>query len=301
MLLSIFVTGKIKRFLHSDPRTEAMAQNFEDDSQLPEKHNIKTDKTTEDSETTLFPEGMKAGSFIALQRYHLLGTLATGVMHDFNNALMTLLVSVGLIPKLAPLNPEQQKLVEKIHDVILKASKSTSLLLEFARQPQPELIVFEVNFLVKEAFALVRDRLPVTVTPILELTPEKLSCRGDVRQLFQALVNGMFNAVEAVGAGGYLQVRTERAQPENLTEKPLTETALASAFVQITINDSGPGLSPDLEDPFQPLASTKETGRGLGLAAAQSIIQQHGGSINLTYQAPRGSHLTILLPLVDPS
>jgi signal transduction histidine kinase len=98
----------------------------------------------------------------------------------------------------------------------------------------------------------------------------------------QVILNLLINAIEAMPGGGWLNI----------------EARLADGQVEVTVADSGPGLSPDvLTKVFQPFNTTKEGGTGLGLSVSHSIIEQHGGTM-LAENAPGGGAVfTIALPL----
>ena len=100
--------------------------------------------------------------------------------------------------------------------------------------------------------------------------------------LRQAVLNLIKNGLEAVSQGGTLTVTTRR----------LDDT------VEIAVTDTGPGISAeDKEKLFQPYSSTKVNGMGLGLSIVQEIVAEHGGTIRVEDNAPRGSRFVVELPV----
>ena len=116
----------------------------------------------------------------------------------------------------------------------------------------------------------------------------KTIVRGNSVQLQQVLMNLINNAVEAMSAC---------ASNDRLLQLK-TEFLGSGDRVSLAVQDSGPGI--DLErrsDLFKPLFSTKPGGMGLGLSICKSVIDAHGGSLNVTAGNPVGAVFTIILPL----
>jgi two-component system cell cycle sensor histidine kinase/response regulator CckA len=264
---------------------------------------LKTDASGLESSAKLLQGGVEADAFISLQRYHNLGVLAGGLIHEFNNSMTTMLVTIGLVRKMAGLSPEQQKLLDRMQETVLKASKSTARLLDYVRPAATQLATVEINFIVREALEIIGNRIPATVTPVIELFPQKLWCRADHRQLQQAILNCLFNAVEASQSGGFLHLCTRLIKTAEAASRDKLPAALCGGdVILITIRDSGEGLPQALSaDPYRPLQSDKEVGRGLGLAAAKAILEAHGGIITIEANAPRGVNLSLYLPATTQS
>ena len=105
----------------------------------------------------------------------------------------------------------------------------------------------------------------------------------DKDQLKQAFINIIFNAVQAMPAGGKLAVSTLKHSDE---------------FIKATFSDTGTGIEKDnLERIFNPFFTTKDDGTGLGLPIVQRIIEEHGGRINVFSKPGEGSVFEVLLPV----
>jgi two-component system, NtrC family, sensor histidine kinase HydH len=110
--------------------------------------------------------------------------------------------------------------------------------------------------------------------------------RGDARKVKQVLVNLVQNALDATPRGGRITLRTE-AGP--------ADSAL------LVVEDTGPGLAPEVRKRlFQPGATTKTGGSGLGLTIARAIAEQHGGSLVLADRPGGGCRATLTLPTHPP-
>jgi two-component system NtrC family sensor kinase len=120
----------------------------------------------------------------------------------------------------------------------------------------------------------------------LELAPELPPVHCDPSQVEQVLLALVMNAIDAMPRGGNLVVRT-RSLPQ-------------SKQIELQVRDDGMGIPPDiLPRMFEPFLTTKETGKGvgLGLAISKSIVERHGGVIEVESQPGRGTTFYIFLPV----
>jgi two-component system sensor histidine kinase HydH len=98
----------------------------------------------------------------------------------------------------------------------------------------------------------------------------------------QAFTNLVLNAVEVMPAGGTLGISLNADD----------------CWLIITVSDSGPGISLDVQRRiFEPFFTTKARGTGLGLAVARRVIEEHGGTIEVSSEMGRGTRFTVQLPL----
>jgi len=113
--------------------------------------------------------------------------------------------------------------------------------------------------------------------------------RVDVSRMRQLLVNLLKNALEAMaeqGQGGEIRVATQLVMVNN------------QAYAELSIQDSGPGINPDLLSRlFDPYVTTKHKGTGLGLAIVKKIVEEHGGTINAHNHPQKGAIITVYLPI----
>lgn len=139
------------------------------------------------------------------------------------------------------------------------------------------------------------------------LSENALIVDGDTEKLHQVLVNLLLNAIEAMPDGGIVTIDAE------LIEGPLRRLPAESdvndqnddRWVRVAIQDTGDGISNDLLSRlFEPFATTKERGTGLGLAVSHRIVEEHQGTIQASNRAEGGAQFTIRLPasiVVDTS
>jgi CheY-like chemotaxis protein len=125
----------------------------------------------------------------------------------------------------------------------------------------------------------------------IQLAPDLWELHADPNQLAQVISNVVLNAVEATPGSGEVQVRAR-----NATAAPHLP---AGDYVEISVQDFGVGIPPDrISRVFDPFFTTKNQARGLGLAAAYSIVQRHGGHIGIDSAFGIGTTVTIYFPAV---
>jgi signal transduction histidine kinase len=113
--------------------------------------------------------------------------------------------------------------------------------------------------------------------------PDVPLVRLDPEQIRRVIINLVDNAIEAMGRRGSIVIETARDA--------------AARVVRLVVADDGPGIPPaEREKLFLPYYSTKQRGSGLGLAIVRRIIAEHGGSIDVADNAPRGTRFTVELP-----
>ncbi len=119
--------------------------------------------------------------------------------------------------------------------------------------------------------------------------------------MHQVLMNLCVNARDAMPEGGSISIKAENIfVDENYARMHLE--AKPGRFVMITVSDTGPGMSPEIQSRiFEPFFTTKEMtkGTGLGLSTALTIVKSHGGFINVYSELHKGSQFTLYLPALD--
>ena len=135
------------------------------------------------------------------------------------------------------------------------------------------------------------------ITVLRAYAPDLPAIQGDAEHLYQAFLNLVANAVEAMGTGGRLTLRTGRSEDRDWT--PLARRTPGRG-VKIEIEDTGGGISlPAADRIFNPFFTTKQGGTGLGLALAHKIIEDHGGTITFRSSPGVGTTFRLLLPVID--
>ncbi len=217
----------------------------------------------------------------------LLDSLAGGIAHELNNKLLPVLGYAELLNLRAGANAELRQFSEIIQQSAVEASELVSQLLQLSRPPALEPRECEFGAIVQAAIGILRFRLrEAGCDPIVQGVAEPLILQGDPAQLKQVLVNLCLNALDAM-----------RGRPRPLLRLTL---AVEGGGVCLRIRDAGHGIPPEhLARIFDPFFTTKsvQQGTGLGLSVCFSIIQQHGGTIEVESTGPDGTVFALCLPL----
>jgi nitrogen fixation/metabolism regulation signal transduction histidine kinase len=217
--------------------------------------------------------------------------VARRIAHEIKNPLTPIEIAIYRMRKRFDVDREESKVVYESLDSILKQVAALRKMAEefsaFAKLPEPRFAALDVNEAVRNVLTLYASSLEV-ITVDTDLAADLPSARADGNQIRGVLGNLVKNAVEALGEGGRLTIRTSH------------ERTGATSSVRVEVIDTGPGIPEDIRDRiFDPYFTTKARGTGLGLALAYRIIQDHGGSITFV-TGSGGTTFRVDLPLEGP-
>jgi hypothetical protein len=146
----------------------------------------------------------------------------------------------------------------------------------------------DLNTIVENSLALFAGRLQ-SIRLTCRLAPDLPLVLADPEAMKRALGNLIDNAAEAMQNSLHRELRVDSC-------------LLPSGMVELTVSDSGPGLTDDMRERlFLPYFSTKQRGTGLGLAIAAKIVQEHQGTIRAEKNTPAGARFIIELPAAPTS
>ncbi|MFN7981272.1 MAG: response regulator [Vicinamibacterales bacterium] len=219
-----------------------------------------------------------------------LGQTVSGVAHELNNPLATILTWAERLTQKHALEPPVRRGLDIILSESERAARIVRNLLTFARKRQTTRAMVDINQVIRETLALRAYEQRVTNLGVIEALASGLPhAFGDAHQLQQVLLNLIINAEQAMLSAhgrGVLVVRTWH-DPER-------------ECVTFEINDDGPGVPEDVKDKiFDPFFTTKEVGKGtgLGLTVAYAIVNEHGGRIRLESRPGAGASFFVDLPV----
>ncbi len=221
------------------------------------------------------------------ERLAAIGGLAAGVAHELRNPL----TSVKLLLQHAATRGGDAAIAAQKMDLILdeieRMEATIQGLLDFSRPAQPQRKMHDLRETVERALHLVAGRAEKQhVVTAMDLGDQPLVVNGDPQQLHQVFVNLLINAIEAMPQGGALGIFLVRADEDDQ--------------IAVEIRDTGEGIPAELMPRlFEPFASAKERGTGLGLAVSRRILQEHGGSIAVRPGSLRGTVFMVSLPVVQ--
>lgn len=227
---------------------------------------------------------------IQAQKMESLGTLASGVAHEFNNLLQAMSGYLELIIKTTPSEDPRRKWVDRVHEATQKAGDLVKRLLAFARPNEPHLEPVRMHRVIEETLLILERSIPRMIELRKELDPNVLPILADRLQLEQVIINLVANSRDAMPPEkpGAITIRTQEISGKDGTP-----------WVQISVSDTGAGIPREIQDRiFDPFFTTKEPGKGtgLGLSTVYGIIRGHGGTIQYTSTPGEGTTFTIRLP-----
>jgi len=234
------------------------------------------------------------------ERLRALGQMASGIAHDINNAISPVaLYTESLLENEPTLSPRARDYLATIQRAVDDVAQTVARMREFYRQREPQLLLapVQVNALVEQVIGLSRARwsdMPqqrgIVVRVVTELEADLPDVMGVESEIREALVNLVFNAVDAMPEGGVLTLRTY-ARPRPNGSAP----GAGANQVSIEVCDTGIGMSDDTRRRcLEPFFTTKgERGTGLGLAMVYGVMQRHSGDVEV--QSALGKGTTVRL------
>ena len=235
------------------------------------------------------------------QKMESIGTLAGGIAHDFNNILSAVMGYTELA-----LNDAEKgtALYHRLQEIFQAGERAVDLvrqILTFSRQTEQGRKPAQVKLIVKEALKFLRASLPATIEIRQEIQSDSL-VMADPTQIHQVLLNLCTNAEHAMREkGGMLAVKLKDVELDEDFTADHPELKPGN-FLELTVSDSGYGISPNLLDRiFDPFFTTKEKGEGtgMGLAVVHGIVGSYGGTITVSSEPGRGSTFTVYLPIIE--
>ena len=233
------------------------------------------------------------------QKLEAVGLLAGGIAHDFNNILTTIVGSAHLAGLDAPKGSDIAVEIEQIDIAARRAQSLVRGLLTFARRAPGIARPNDLGAIISEVSRLLRASMPPTITLDCTGVDSNLIVLGDETYLHQIVMNLCRNAIEAIGGSvGVIKVGAHKMGgdlPEGLADRP-------DGWVLFEVCDNGPGMSAETSRKlFDPFFTTKPLGKGsgLGLAVVLGLIEEMGGTIDVTSQPKQGACFTICLPGAD--
>jgi PAS domain S-box-containing protein len=238
--------------------------------------------------------------FLRAQRMESIGTLAGGIAHDLNNILSPIVMAIDML-QLKANDETSKKWFEVLRANAERGGNMVRQVLSFARGVEGERVALQPKHLIKEIVKILRETFPKSIEITFQIPDELWVISADATQMHQVLMNLGVNARDAMPEGGSISIKAENIfVDENYARMHID--AKAGRFVLITVSDTGPGMSPEIQGRiFEPFFTTKEMtkGTGLGLSTALTIVKSHGGFMNVYSELHRGSQFAIYLPALD--
>jgi len=239
---------------------------------------------------------------IQAQKMEALGTMASGIAHDFSNVLTSILGYADFM-LLDEKISEDKDLSSHMNCVLKAAEEGKNLidrLMQFSRKNGGERRVINLNNEIEEAFMMLEHSVVAGIRIIFNLYPHDIIIKMDKSALHQMLFNLVFNACDALESEGKIVITTriEKILGDNSKELPIKP----GRYAVLSVMDNGPGIPQQLQSRvFDPFFTTKKEGHGtgLGLSTIYRQLRAIGGNIELKSEPKKGSEFILYFPIID--
>lgn len=196
---------------------------------------------------------------IHAERFAAIGELSSRMSHDIRNPLSIIQNEFELLKRKKILDEKQ---IERVSSSISRITHQLNDVLDYLRDTPLELQRFDLSNLLSR----VLDSMNIPSGVKIKTSGDEIFMFGDESKMNVALVNLIYNAIQAVEDSGEIDVSVSKTNTE----------------IIVKVTDSGPGITiKPLEKVFDPLVTSKQKGTGLGLASVKNIITQHNGTISV--------------------
>lgn len=233
------------------------------------------------------------------QRLEAVGTLASGIAHEFNN-MLTLIMGFGEMALETP--AEASDCLQQVLRTAERGRDIVRQMMTFSRGDDQPRAPLDMGATVRECLNLLRATLPRDVRLESRLPDGPLYISANATQIHQLIINLVSNAADALRgqnpAGG--TIRMELAYSADGKPQAGLSRLLPGEHARLSVADNGPGMAAEvLERIFDPFFTTKEPGKGtgLGLAVVHGIVQAMEGAVTVASKPGQGTCFDILLPL----
>jgi two-component system, NtrC family, sensor kinase len=219
-----------------------------------------------------------------------MGKMATNIAHEINNPLSGVLNYLKFMQKLIDSDSFElerfKKYLVTMENETTRVSEFVKGLLDFAKPAEPQIQKVSAVVIIEKTLFIVSHQVSLQNIKIEKAFPNQdLYIKADFTQLQQILINMIINSAQAMPDGGSIIFRVKKA----------TDTG----FVQIEIEDTGVGISPEHQDKiFEPFFTTRDhdSNIGMGLSTAYSIILMHDGDIEVKSKVGTGTCFILKIP-----
>lgn len=234
------------------------------------------------------------------QKMEVVGRLAGGVAHDFNNVLGVVIGYSEILLDACGGDERYAPRLEEIRKAAQRGASLTRQLLAFSRQQVLEPKVLDLNGLIADLKGMLARLIGEDIEIATTLREGLEPVIADPGQIEQVVVNLVINARDAMPQGGRITIETSNVEldPQHASQD---FPVVPGRYVLLAVADTGTGMDEETKARvFEPFFTTKEPGKGtgLGLSTAYGIVKQSGGYIWVYSEPGRGSCFKVYLPQV---
>ena len=234
------------------------------------------------------------------QKIEAIGTLAGGIAHEFNNALVGITGNIELLKMGLPEYQSIDKYIEPMKASTRRMANLSNQLLAYAQGGKYQAQTISLSDFVEETLPLIQNTIDPAIRVETDLSRDILNVNADLTQMQMVLSAVMENAAEAIDGEGKIRIVTRDAEIDDDFARANPELK-PGTYACLTIEDDGKGMDEESKGKiFDPFFTTKFQGRGLGMAAVYGIVRNHGGWISVDSELGKGTMVRIYLPVVEP-
>jgi signal transduction histidine kinase len=230
------------------------------------------------------------------RRMQAIGSMASGIAHNFNNIIGAILGYSEMIEPQLAAGTRPAQYIEEIRRAAERARDLIDNILSFGRRRDAHTRAVQVGPLLTEAGSLLRASLSTDIELVIGEIPPDVAVSGEPAQLQQVTLNLCANAAQAMEGAGTIAVSAECndvAAPTALSHGELAP----GRYVCLAVADTGRGFDEAVARRlFEPFFTTRVAGTGLGLATVAEIMRDHDGAMNVESKPGHGSRFEAWLP-----
>ncbi len=213
------------------------------------------------------------------------GQFATGMAHEIKNPLSAIKTFAEYLPEKYDDPAFRDKFFRIVQSEIERINTIVKELLDFAKPAPLQVQPVQLSQLLDETLAFLSNQLLKHGVELLKnFSDNGTTIQADPKQLKQVLLNILLNSLEAMPAGGRLQVSTQ----------------VLDGRMTLRVTDTGCGIPEEYHSKlFDPFFTTKERGMGLGLAIVKGVVERHGGEVAIRSQPGKGTTVEVRLPVTN--
>jgi len=225
---------------------------------------------------------------LQLERSHhlsLVGQMAAGVAHEIKNPLASIKGALEIIHDQSVARSDREEFSEIAFKEVKRIEGTVTEFLEFARPKETQRESLDLSVSVESSIKQLSPQVAKAGLQLQSHIEQGIFVLGDLDKIRQVLLNLLLNSIEASRPGDTISIE-------------LRLTGADRAI--LSISDTGKGMTAaELSQAFDPFYTTKAAGTGLGLPIVKTIVDRHGGQIELLSEPEKGTRITITLPALE--
>lgn len=237
------------------------------------------------------------------QKNEALGTLASGISHDFNNILSAV---IGYAEIAYNFIEEPEKLKKYLSEVLFAGNRAKELIkqiLTFNRKNETEIMPVNLIDCVFESLKLIRPTLPANIEINTELNIKNAVIAGNAIQIQQVMLNLCTNSWQSIKKpNGKIVISIDKVFLNDIFISKAMHKVIPGYYYKLTVSDNGSGIPKNIIDKiFDPYFTTKlkEQGTGLGLSVVMGIVSYHKGTIEVFSELEKGTTFSLYFPKIE--